>query len=195
MDYARLVSSMKTNNFINLCKNETNILNKSILCKHYLSSNKWSILLENDIRDRFHLRKSNDNISGDAISVKNFTIEIKVSLGSSNKAFNFVQLRPHHQIDYYLFLVYDLYSGNLGKNHWFLIEKDDINKLILEYGSYAHGLTSNFGKITIRSINTNTYEYSLRPNSHTPKNTKSRILWEKMMEYSKTEQEIYDILN
>lgn len=195
MNYERIVSIMKTNNFIKICENESNILKKSILCRHYLSSNKWSVLLENEIRDRFCLHKARDNISGDAKSLKNFNIEIKVSLGSSNKGFNFVQLRPHHNVDYYLFLVYDLYFENLGKNYWFLIDSKNINKLILEYGSYAHGNTSNFGRITPRNISTKTHEYSLRPNPYAAKNTKANILWEKMLIYSKTEEEICYILN
>lgn len=198
INYVSLVNNMKnTINYVNIIKNEQNLLKKCILCKSYLSSNQWSILLENTVKEKFNILKKINNTSGDGISVNNKTIEIKISLGSTNGQFSFVQLRPGHSLDYYLFLIYNINDNNteLGKISWFLCKPHELYELLPQYGNYAHGTLLNNGKITIDSIYKNTHlEYSLRPNPM--KNGKPKELWDIMIStFSKTEQEINLILN
>jgi hypothetical protein len=82
------------------CQLETHTLTMCILCKKYLSSNEWSIIIETSIKNKFKLGRAVDEMSGDCVSEKRNNIEIKVSLGDKNGQFNFVQLRPDHNIKY-----------------------------------------------------------------------------------------------
>lgn len=190
-----MVKNMKKRKYDKeLIINEPDILTKCILSKYKLSSNTWSMVLEKDIKERFNLTPPDDNTSGDCKSSNGCNIEIKISLGDSNGKVNFVQLRPGHKIDYYLFLVYNIFDGDLGKVYWFLIPSNELYKLLPTYGSYSHGTISELGKISLTSIISNSsYEYSLRPNPVKP--GKSKDLWDILVDtFSKTEDEIKTIL-
>ena len=180
---------------LKICKNEKDILRQCILCKYYLSSNKWSLILQESIKNKFNINKSMNNTSGDGL-INGKNIEIKVSLGDSLGNFNFVQLRPSHKIDYYLFLVYNLHEpkSDLGKIYWFLTEANELYKLVPKYGGYAHGTKKINGEITLENILKNNYEYSLRPNPFSNENDKKKKLWNEMIKYIKTEREIKKIL-
>ena len=199
MNLINIVKNMRNiTNYVDICKKEKDILKQCVLCKYYLSSNQWSMVLESSIKQRFNILQAKDNMSGDGL-INNKTVEIKVSLGGSNGQFNFVQLRPSHTIDYYLFLVYDVYSShsNLGQIHWFLSKPNDLYKLLPEYGGYAHGTVSNNGKITEENIfkkGNEKLEYSLRPNNL--KNGKSKELWDILIDkFSINENDILLELN
>lgn len=177
INYKDLVNILRCpKNYLDICKKQDDILKKCILCKHYLSSNQWSILLEKEIKERFNIKNPFDSLSGDGISEKNKRIEIKISLGSKDGQFNFVQLRPHHNIDYYLFMVYNMYENDLGKIYWFLCPPKKLYALLPKYGGYAHGSISKLKRITMNNIHKHNYEYVLRPNC-LKKNTKSYKLW------------------
>ena len=155
------------------------------------------MVLENSIKQKFNILQAKDNMSGDGL-INNKTVEIKVSLGS-NGQFNFVQLRPSHTIDYYLFLIYDVYSSysELGQIHWFLSKPNDLYKLLPKYGGYAHGTVSINGKITEENIckkGNEKLEYSLRPNNL--KNGKPKELWNILIDkFSTSENDIVLELN
>ena len=100
--------------------------------------------------------------------------------GYSNNKFNFVQLRPHHNIDYYIFICYYINEENLNKNgeeFIFNIPKNDIINLIEIHGHYAHGTKKNLGLIKNiqNSINVNK-EYALRCKYND-------LLWKKLINY------------
>lgn len=173
-----------------LCINEKNLLTQCILCKHYLSAQQWSSILENKIKEIFDIKQKINSTSGDGVINKN-NIEIKVSLGDTKGTFSFVQLRPGHSIKYYIFLTYNAYESELGKIYWFLIPSNDLYKLLQLYGSYSHGTIEKNGKITLENISKK-YEYSLRPNPI--KKDKSKKLWDELLKYNKTEDEINIIL-
>lgn len=184
MTLTHLVNEMRTlNAHKQKCLDEQDTLNKCILCKYYLSSNKWSLLLENHIKQIFNLKSKLDNNSGDAVSPGGKRIEIKVSLGDSSGKFNFVQLRPHHHIDYYIFLVYNMYDGDIGSIYWFLCEADELYRLIPEYGGYSHGTVDTLGAISIASLynGNDKKEYSLRPSPVMNACSKPRKLWDEMV--------------
>lgn len=193
INYKDIISSLRTpKNYVEICKNEDDLLKKCMLCKHYLSSNQWSLLLEKHIKDIFNIQNTCDPTSGDGISSKEKKIEIKISLGSKDGQFNFVQLRPQHNIDYYLMLVYNMYEDEFGKIYWFLCSPKELYKLLPKYGGYAHGSVTKLKKITTSSIVKNNHEYSLRPNCIKEK-TKSYKLWCIMME--KFHIDVNDIFN
>lgn len=174
----------------NLCINEKNLLKQCILCKNYLSAQQWSGIMENRIKEIFDIKQKINSTSGDGIINKN-NIEIKASLGDIKGTFNFVQLRPGHSIKYYIFLTYDAYESTLGKIYWFLISSIDLYKLLPLYGGYAHGTIEKNGRITLENISKEC-EYSLRPNPI--KKDKSKKLWDELLKYNKTEDEIKMIL-
>jgi len=189
MDLREIVLSMKTNDgFYKMCVDEKDCLKKCILCKKYLSSNKWGLVLEQFIKNRFNITSCNDKTSGDGV-IKGKNVEIKVSLGTSDGQFNFVQLRPCHKIDYYIFMVYDMFVGDLGKVYWFLCPSAELYDLIPEYGGYAHGTVEKLGKITHDNLFRKNIEYCLRPNSLKPVSTKQRKLWELLLQKFQVEEE------
>lgn len=165
------------NNNLELCQKETNLLKKCIFSKFHLSSNQWSPLLEKHIKTMFNIGKCNSKTSGDGCSSNRKNIEIKVSLGDQYGQINFVQLRPDHDIDFYIFLAYNLFEGQNGELQWFLCKPDDLYELIPIYGGYAHGSIQQHGKITEENIKGRNLEYVLRANPTKNINTKSRILW------------------
>lgn len=197
-EYKSLVSSLRNKkDNIQKCQTEKNILHKCILCKTYLSSNQYSMILEKHIKDIFNIQKPLNSTSGDGYSAtKGLSIEIKISLGTENGQLNFVQIRPDHDIDYYLFLAYNLYEGDEGKIYWLLCEPFQLYELIPEYGGYSHGTVKVLGKISIQNIFGKSREYSLRPNPTARQTTRARKLWDIMIEkFEMTEEEIKKIIN
>lgn len=174
----------KNKKHVKLIMNEKDILKKVILCKYYLSSQKWSI--QNYIKEIFNIKNPIDNISGDGYTESKLNIEIKISLNSDK--FSFVQIRPDHNIDYYLFLVYNLYEDGLGKVYWFLIPSKELYDLIIIYGSYAHSTTKKLGKINKDNMFGKNYEYALRFNM------KHKIWSIFTSKYNKNIEEIKEIL-
>jgi hypothetical protein len=194
MDYENIVSKMKEKNENkNVCIAEKDLLKKLVLCRYLLRPTEWSCLLEAYIKQKFNIQKAVDNLSGDgSIHYKN--IEIKISLCTQNGFLNFVQLRPSHNIDYYIFLAYDMFDGKIGKYHWFLCEPEKLYSLIPDFGEYSHGTKIKNGEITTDSLKNSNFEYSLRMNTIKP--GKSNRLWLKMIElFSNSEKQIYNTLN
>jgi hypothetical protein len=197
VDFHKIVDDLREpNKYKELCINTDNLLYKCILCKKYLSSNEYSILLEKFIIKKFNLKKNIDNLSGDALSENNLTIEIKISLGDKTGKFNFVQLRPDHNIDYYLFLAYNLYDkDDTGKIYWLFCKSTELYELIPEYGGYAHGTIKKLGRINNNNMYGRNCEYCLRPNPTKNDNTKVKKLWNIMVDkFLITEEELIDKL-
>lgn len=176
---SQFVRYMRQNKEIQYIINEPDTLTKCILCKHCLSSQKWSHVMEKHIKTLFGIEEKVNEVSGDG-TLNGLNVEIKVSLGDNKGGFNFVQIRPDHFIDYYIFLVYDLYYGDLGKIHWFLIEKNQMTDLLKSYGQYAHGTISKHGS----DYNTR-LEYALRCNK-----IKQTKVWCEISKYETCIEEI-----
>jgi len=193
-ELSSMVMTMRTQNMKQKCLDETDIHRKIIMCRFYLSSNEYGPLLERYVKDIFHLNSAKDNTSGDA-SINGINVEIKVSLGDKTGQLSFVQLRPDHDIQYYIMLCYDLHHGELGEIAWLLADANQLYELIPEYGGYAHGTIKNLGVINSDNIYGNNHEYALRPNPTKGSHIKSRILWNLMLEkFQKNPQDIADIL-
>lgn len=146
--------------------NEPTIKDAHVYCKiNNLNAQQYGPLLERYIKTTCNMRKNNSsNCTGD-VCYLNQNIEIKVSM--SHTKFNYVQIRANHMCDY-LFTAYHLDNSNvdtMGELFMFMIKKEDIKKLIVTYGSYAHGTISKLGEITMDDLNNvnNTKEYALRP--------------------------------
>ncbi len=148
----------------------TNLKQAHVYCViHGLSAQKYGPILEKFIRIKFNYNKNKaEDCIGDCNKYGKNT-EIKVSLGGENHTkFNYVQIRPNHDCDTYIFTAYHLSQDNCkseGDLYIFKISKMDIKNLIVSYGGYAHGTIKEHGKITIESLENDksSKEYALRP--------------------------------
>ena len=182
-DFKNIVHQLRNKTcYKEICKLETNLLQKCILCKHYLNIKEWPIEMEQFIKKHLNIQDKINEISGDGHK-NNKNIEIKVSLGSKDGQFNIVQIRPDHNIDYYLFVGYNLFDEELGKTYVLYIPSEELYKLLPKYGGYSHGTKRKLDEITSDNIKGRNCEYSLRPNPNKRQTTKTRKLWNELLKY------------
>ena len=182
-ELAIFVNEMRGKNTLkDIARTEQNLLYKCIRCKHCMSSSEYGPELEKFLKMHFQIDRAINNTSGDGhFQQKN--IEIKVSLGDKEGTFSFVQIRPDHQVDFYLFLAYNLFEGNIGKIHLLLVPSDKIYELLPQYATYAHGTVDVLGQINAQNIFGRNCEYALRPNPNKNCNCKQRQLWDELLKY------------
>ena len=162
-------------------ENSKNLLEKCILAREY--TKPQSTIMEKIVKKNLEIQDSENELSGDGIK-KGVKYEIKFSIHDVNSKFNFLQIRPDHDIDFYIFIVYNLYADdNLGKSYILKIPSNIIYKLIVMFGSYAHGTYKNLGKITFKNIKGRNCEFALRPNPNSKKSSKCFKLWKTFLKY------------
>jgi hypothetical protein len=134
-----------------------------------ISGQQYGPLLEKYIRVKFnYIKNKAENCIGDCSKDGNNS-EIKVSLGGAKHTkFNFVQIRPLHDCNTYIFTAYHLSYDNVnmgGDLYVFKIPKINMIEIIISYGGYAHGTIREHGNITIETINDDKSikEYAIRP--------------------------------
>ena len=168
------------NEIIEKIQNSKNLEEKCILIRFYLfpQSTKIEKIIINDLL----LNKPNDEVSGDCCkNGKNY--EIKYTGHSKESKINIVQIRPDHKIDYYLIIYYNMFfNDNIGKAYIFKITSEEMNNLILKYGSYAHGTIKKLGKITKDNLQDRNCEYCLRCNPNN-KSNRNQNLWNEFLKY------------
>ena len=108
-----------------------------------ISAQQYGTLLERFIRIKFNYVKNKaEDCTGDC-SKDGKNSEVKVSLGgATHSKFNFVQIRPSHDCETYILTAYNLSSDNVeseGELYIFKVPMEDIKKIILRFGGYAHG--------------------------------------------------------
>lgn len=158
----------KLNHSQNIMKEET-LKNAHVYCLiNNLSAQHYGPLLEKYIRTNFNYSKNKaEECTGDC-SKNGKNSEVKVSLGgATHDKFNFVQIRPSHDCDSYILSAYHLCIENVEKEgdlYIFKVPKEDMKKIIVSHGGYAHGTVKEHGKITTESINEKgNKEYAIRP--------------------------------
>ena len=130
-----------------------------------ISSQKYGPLLEKFFQEKFqYLKNDSKECTGDCRKEgKNY--EIKVSLGGMTYSkYNYVQLRPSHDCDFYILTAYYLSEDNLrmeGELFVFRVPKEEIKKLIVSHGGYAHGTVKEHGEITLENLGKK--EFAIRP--------------------------------
>ena len=165
---------------------ENSFRDAAIIAKTQLSSQAYSPALEAWLKARLNIGPAVNETSGDGVWDKQ-NIEIKVSLGGKSGQFNFVQIRPDHDIDGYLFVTYSIWNDEVT---WFYVSPNDMNDLILEFGGYAHGTIKALGKITEDNIKGRNCEYALRPDPH-KKSGKARACWDALVRVGKKPQSFF----
>ena len=136
---------------------------------HNVSAQQYGPMLERFIRIKFnYIKNKAEDCIGDC-SKDGKNSEVKVSLGgATHTKFNFVQIRPSHDCDTYILTAYHLSFENVdteGELYVFKVPKEEIKKIIVLYGGYAHGTIKEHGSITLDSLNDekSIKEYALRP--------------------------------
>lgn len=182
INYQEIINQLRVPFNINLIKKEEDLLKKVILCKYYLTAPSFGPLLEAYIKTKYKIKSAVDCVSGDGCK-DGKNIEIKVSLGDKQGQLNYVQIRPDHNIDYYILLAYNMYEKttdselDIGNVYIIKIPSSDLYELIPTYGGYAHGTILKHGKITKETMYGRNLEFALRPNPNQSTRTKSHRLW------------------
>jgi hypothetical protein len=163
-----ILDSSKLNHKAEILSQES-LKDAHIYCKiNNLTGQESGPLLENYIKNKYNMEKNEPSSCTGDLNCNQQNIEIKISNGGKdNKKFNYVQLRMNHKCDY-IFTAYYLDYINLnqtGELFIFRLNKEEIKKLIIKYGSYAHGTIKKLGKISKNDLDkhNNDKEYALRP--------------------------------
>ena len=175
MDKSERVKRLREHLALSKVKHEDQVMKLATLKEahtycviHGVSAQQYGPLLERFIRTKFnYIKNKAADCTGDC-SKDGENSEVKVSLGgASHTKFNFVQIRPSHDCETYILTAYNLSSENVeseGELYIFKVPMEDIKKIVVSFGGYAHGTIKEHGKITIESINDekNTKEYAFR---------------------------------
>ena len=144
-------------------KKHSLLTDKCILAREFLSpqSNDMEKIIKEDLCIGEPLNK----ISGDGHK-NGVNYEIKYSGHCKQSIFNFVQIRPDHDIDYYILIGYNMYDNDnvKGKAYTFKISSKNMYDLVMAYGGYAHGTCTTLGKITNENLKGRNCEYVVRCN-------------------------------
>lgn len=161
-------------------QSSSTLCEKCILAREYI--NPQSTLMEKVIKSDLQINNPPNETSGDGEkNGKNY--EIKFSAHDKTSKFNFVQIRPDHQVDFYILIGYNLFEDEIGKAYNFKIPSADLYALTVEYGGYAHGTCKELGKITTENFKGRNCEYALRVNPNANEKTKARELWNKLAQF------------
>jgi hypothetical protein len=170
-------------NIMEMINQEPTLTRKCVIARDCLTPQSTS--MEKFIMTDLNIEKPVDNVSGDG-SKNGENCEIKFSGHAKGSKFNFVQIRPDHNIDYYIFVGYNMHFDDaIGKAYIFKIPSCRLYELVVKYGGYAHGTNCELGKITLDNMKGRNCEYALRcdPNA---KKGKSLRLWNDMLKYKVT---------
>lgn len=185
--YIDLVKQMKSKDKLekkdNLekIKKAKKLIHKCILGRLLLAPQSTD--METIIKKDLHIGKALNTTSGDGHK-NGINYEIKVSIHSRDSRINIVQIRPNHNIDFYIIVTYNMYENNtIGKAYILKIPSSIIRNLIIKFGTYAHGTIKELGEIkdNIKKKDSNC-EYALRcdPNAKKGKNIE---LWNELKKY------------
>ena len=129
---------------------QNTLTGKCIMARSYLTPQSSD--LENLYKNDLKIGKPLNNTSGDGHK-NGINYEIKSSVHAKKSKLNFLQIRPDHNVDYYIFIAYNMYENdNIGKAHIFKIPSNNLYDLIVNYGGgYAHGTRDKLDNITIET--------------------------------------------
>ncbi|AET72877.1 hypothetical protein PGAG_00423 [Phaeocystis globosa virus 12T] len=181
-----LVSEMRVKdiidkpNILQKIYNCETLTEKCIIARNYLTpqSTDFEIICKKDLKIGPPLNET----SGDG-NKNGVNYEIKTSIHAHKSKINFVQIRPDHNVDYYILIAYNMYDNEyFGNAHIFRVPSNELYSLIIRYGGYAHGTCSKLGEIRFDNIKGRNCEYALRcdPNA---KKGKSFELWNEFIKY------------
>jgi hypothetical protein len=169
--------------FANPNEQQLSLRDWCVIAKTKFSGSAYGTRLEKVLKDKFHLTNKLDNNSGDAVSSKLGNIEIKVSLGDKNGGYCIAQqVRPHHCIDYYLCLYYNIIDDFVTLH---LVPSNSMIALCQQHGGQSHGTKTGKHRST---------ELGVFCNKFNKKTTKAYKVWEIIQQYEKSENELLQLL-
>ena len=190
IDCIQIVEEIRSNKLVLVKKQalkqayeSKDIWEKCVLLRKYTSPQSTDA--EKLLRHDFVIGNPVDSVSGDGM--KNGTnYEIKVSVHDVKCKTNIRQIRPHHCVDFYIIMAFNVFGGDKGEAFLFKVPSNIIYDLVLEYGGYTHGTVKRNGVITAESIRDKStdFEYSLSADPNADNNSKSKKLWDELMKYS-----------
>jgi len=159
------------------------IWEKCVLFRKYTSPQSTDS--EKLLRHDFEIGNPVDSVSGDGMK-NGLNYEIKVSIHDTKCKTNIRQIRPHHNVDFYIIMAFNVFGGDKGEAFVFKVPSEIIYDLVLQYGGYTHGTVKRNGVITAESIRNKStdFEYSLSANPNAEDSNKSKKLWIELMKYS-----------
>ena len=159
------------------------IWEKCVLFRKYTSPQSTDA--EKLLRNDFKIGKPVNTVSGDGMK-NGVNYEIKVSIHDTKCKTNIRQIRPHHDVDFYIIMAFNVFGGDRGEAYVFKVPSEKIYELVLEYGGYTHGTVKRNGVITAESIRDKStdFEYSLSADPNASTTTKGKKLWLELMKYS-----------
>jgi hypothetical protein len=190
IDCALIVEDIRSNKLvlekqqaISQAYESDDIWEKCVLFRKYTSPQSTDS--EKLIRHDFNIGDPVDAVSGDGMK-NGVNYEIKVSIHDTKCKTNIRQIRPHHNVDFYIIMAFNVFGGDRGEAHVFKVPSEKIYDLVLEYGGYTHGTVKRNGVITSESIRDKTtdFEYSLSADPNAPNSNKSKKLWLELLKYS-----------
>ncbi|MGZ9413446.1 hypothetical protein [Mycoplasma sp. Z386] len=149
-----------------------------------LSPQSKSTLQQTFIEKKFEFEKISPKLEkGDSKDKDNLYYEIKCSTPSANgNILNIVQIRLHHELDYYLCVfIDDLFYKN---NFLFLLTKEEMEEEIKILGHSAHGVIN-------KNNNNNKQEYRISIDLNDLNNTNTSRWLEKYRD-SKLEEKLFN---
>lgn len=154
---------------------EATLKDAHIYCvTHKIRPHEYGSLLEHYICTKHGFSRNDASSSNGDMRVKSENAEVKVSVGigcdchpTRRVKFNWVQLRPTHSVHFYVLTAYHLAHENVGADgelYVFRVPKDEMVRLLVRYGGYAHGTKARLGEIAADDMCADhTKEYALRP--------------------------------
>jgi hypothetical protein len=179
------VKSMKVNTntreILDTIQKEKDLTNKCILYRKFFPPQ--STYIETIIRNDLFIEKPKNKTSGDGIK-SGVKYELKYSGHAKHSRLNFVQIRPDHNIDYYILVAYNMYyNDQLGKAFIFKIPSARMYDLVVKYGGYSHGTIKHLGRINKINFKGRNLEYSIRCNPNSKKGSKDYALFNRLLEF------------
>lgn len=189
MNYKQLVKEMRKNEIplsqkqiIGIINGASTFTEKCVLARKYLTPQ--STTMETIIKKDLKMGPKKNQTSGDATKSE-YNYEIKYSGHANKSKWNFVQIRPDHDVQLYLLLGYNMddeSNKDIGKGYVFKVPAKNMYKLVIDYGGYAHGTIDKLGKITKDNIKGRNCEYALRCNPNSKKG-KNKEIFNELIKY------------
>jgi len=168
--------------FLNIVQRCTTLTEKCAFVRRYLSPN--STTMEHMVKHDLGIQDARDKTSGDGL--KNATTyEIKCSVHDRASTFNWRQIRPDHNIDFYILIGYNLRACHLGRAYIFKVPSDKLYQMVVDYGGYSHGSKEGqLPDITLENMKGHLREYSLSINPNSKHKAKRQQFWDTLQQYS-----------
>lgn len=189
IDCHQIVQEMRSNKYAQekasakvQAENSDDLWEKCVLLRAYTSPQSTDA--EKLVKKDLQIGPPANSVSGDGRK-NGVNYEIKVSVHDANCKLNIRQIRPHHHVDFYIIVFFNLIGGRHGNAHVFKIPSDDLYELVYLYGGYTHGTVKRNGPITRKSIKDKTvdFEYSLSADPNAATGNKSKLLWNALLKH------------